>query len=1522
MSEGDGRMTRIVAQLMVAMLVPVGVAAAQGPKIVLTPTSAQFQAEARSGLTAPQTVRITNGGSGIVAGLSQSIVYTAGQPSGWLTATLSGPSAPATLTLRANASATLQAGTYTATVAIKALNPKGGSPNFVVTFVVRTATTTTQLTSSPNPSLPGQSVAFTATVSSPSGTPSGTVQLVGSNGSALATGTLDAQGVVRFTIATLTDEGAIPFGACYAGNGFFGSSCASLLTQHVEKYVTTVDLTSAPNPATTDQAVTFSATVSGPPGTGTPTGTVEFVVSTTLLGTAELDAQGVARLTTSILTEGNTIVGACYRGDFQFAQGCAPLVTQRVVSPVGVIAGILRDRGGTPIAGATVRLDLGVHHIIVTTASDGTYALTGIEPGTYTVQALTSFSACEDFNGSVTVAAGDHLTQNITLNCPPVAQGLVVVSGGLAPVGMAIALTPVRGGTTITAQIHPQGDYSVAVAPGEYSLTVVGLGTLCHSSGAVASFSHQREQVTTNFNVTCSPAFTLSPATYDFGPVNVGPAGQVFTLTNQSESARYVGLVSLSSDYVDVHVNLSLNTTRFFDYSLDLGDCINDRQLAPNESCAMTVVFRPQANGVRHAGLNVGDASTEITGTGDPGLQLSVSPNPYDFGTVNLGAKRTVLVTLTNHGPVAAAALPNITLGGSNASEFTRIPEVGDCGDAGMEVGGSCTLRFAFTPTSTGPKSGLITATFQSAVPGWAPGSARATLTGTGSLEAMIFLSSSKNPSVAEEDVTFTAQVTHSDGSSLSPMPVGLPITFVLSGQANRIVPLGSDGTASLKTSFKTAGAYPISVSFADDVLGTGSNSLTQLVTPLPGDPTVGRVAGTIHDRDGQPVVGVTVFLIGATVPTPKTAADGSYEMNGIPPGKYTILATKGRFCVDLNSSEFTVTAQQTTTVSLTMNCPPLLSGAVTVTGPAPGALSVQATPVRGGPSFSGPVQSDGTYSLFIGADEYNVAAVGPLRCRSSVEGIDAVHQQDLVTADLTVSCTNEIVRITPTSYDFGGVRWGQSSSPATFTVTNVTEQPLLFGHFGYGIGVISPSVLNCNGLNCNFNDQTYEFVTTGGNCSADMSLAAGASCSFDVRFTPLLSGVQNGTVEVCTSCTTVGLHQTVVQATLAAHARDAEATLALSPGSFDFGAVPVNTSSKTKQLVAVNTGPDASGPISVSLTGADAADFALAGKCEGATLAGSSGESCQVDVTFTPHGFGPRTATVTITGTPGGTSSATLTGTGDGRLTIGPTAQDFGTVPIYNTSVVREFTVTNSSQASVVIQSVGVSGPKSIGFNLPDADGPGCLGANLGPQESCTVGIDFGPSVIGPRSGTLTVTDFAGHQASAALVAEGTDQPVLQVRPLLWDFGTVEVGQSSARVAFTVTNTAGAHSILLETFSVTGPGAADYVLDRGSCNLASLDPGANCTIYVTFKPPTSGQRSATITVAGGYDPSGSWTGSATVNGTGFIHSPVEHHAGRIRFRKRGPGDDEQSRDVHHPEKRRRREHHACRSHTVGPRCR
>ena len=186
------------------------------------------------------------------------------------------------------------------------------------------AATTTTLSSAVNPSLYGQSVQLSATVSAASGTPAGRV--VFDNGTrALGTATLVA-GVANLAVATLP-AGTAAITAVYKGNAAFAASTSTLLTQVVEQTVTSTSLVSSPSPSADGQAVRLTATVSSP--AATPAGSVIFENGTKALGTVVL-AGGVASLAITTLAVGTASVTAAYKGSAAFAASTSAPVSQAV----------------------------------------------------------------------------------------------------------------------------------------------------------------------------------------------------------------------------------------------------------------------------------------------------------------------------------------------------------------------------------------------------------------------------------------------------------------------------------------------------------------------------------------------------------------------------------------------------------------------------------------------------------------------------------------------------------------------------------------------------------------------------------------------------------------------------------------------------------------------------------------------------------------------------------------------------------------------------------------------------------------------------------------------------------------------------------------------------------------------------------------------------------------------------------------------------------------------------------------
>ncbi len=149
-----------------------------------------------------------------------------------------------------------------------------GSTSSIATHTVNQVATTTAITSdTPDPSVVGQVVTFSYTVSAVppgAGTPTGDVTV--SNGSQECTGTVAAG---NCTI-TFSAPGTTNFTATYEGDTNYSGSTSSIAAHTVNQAATTTTITSdTPDPSVVGQVVTFSYTVSVvPPGAGTPTGNV------------------------------------------------------------------------------------------------------------------------------------------------------------------------------------------------------------------------------------------------------------------------------------------------------------------------------------------------------------------------------------------------------------------------------------------------------------------------------------------------------------------------------------------------------------------------------------------------------------------------------------------------------------------------------------------------------------------------------------------------------------------------------------------------------------------------------------------------------------------------------------------------------------------------------------------------------------------------------------------------------------------------------------------------------------------------------------------------------------------------------------------------------------------------------------------------------------------------------------------------------------------------------------------------
>jgi hypothetical protein len=224
------------------------------------------------------------------------------------------------------------------------------------------------LRSSLNPSIYGQNVTFTATVTSSGGVPSGTVTFSDSS-LPLGTGAL-RNGVATFTIGTLS-AGIHPVSAAYSGDARHTKAASSPLNQTVNKVQTSTVLSSAPNPSRLGQAVIFRATVSSSSG-GSPTGIVTLLDDTRMLGQSPIK-RGIARLTVPNLASGPHNITASYGGNSNFAASVSPVVVQTV-------AGLV-----TPTVALTVNPNIAIVGATVTFRATVRYPGGPVPTGTITI---------------------------------------------------------------------------------------------------------------------------------------------------------------------------------------------------------------------------------------------------------------------------------------------------------------------------------------------------------------------------------------------------------------------------------------------------------------------------------------------------------------------------------------------------------------------------------------------------------------------------------------------------------------------------------------------------------------------------------------------------------------------------------------------------------------------------------------------------------------------------------------------------------------------------------------------------------------------------------------------------------------------------------------------------------------------------------------------------------------------------------------------------------------------------------
>ncbi len=193
------------------------------------------------------------------------------------------------------------------------LNDPSASPVAVETVTSdATVPTTTSIALSQATSTIESAVTLTATVVAPGASvPGGEVDFF-LNDFKLGSGELDATGQATLTSSSMP-VGVNQIYAVYRGNSTYETSMSPNATETVNLNSSVISLTTSAAGASYGQAVTFTATVAVPDGIAT--GKVHFYFGSSDVGSAYLNAAGVATLTLSNLDPQTADVTATYSGD-------------------------------------------------------------------------------------------------------------------------------------------------------------------------------------------------------------------------------------------------------------------------------------------------------------------------------------------------------------------------------------------------------------------------------------------------------------------------------------------------------------------------------------------------------------------------------------------------------------------------------------------------------------------------------------------------------------------------------------------------------------------------------------------------------------------------------------------------------------------------------------------------------------------------------------------------------------------------------------------------------------------------------------------------------------------------------------------------------------------------------------------------------------------------------------------------------------------------------------------------------
>ncbi len=165
--------------------------------------------------------------------------------------------------------------------------------------------------------------------------------------------------------------------------------------------------------------------------------------------------------------------------------------------------------------------------------------------------------------------------------------------------------------------------------------------------------------------------------------------------------------------------------------------------------------------------------------------------------------------------------------------------------------------------------------------------------------------------------------------------------------------------------------------------------------------------------------------------------------------------------------------------------------------------------------------------------------------------------------------------------------------------------------------------------------------------------------------------------------------------------------------------------------------------------------------------------------------------------------------------------------------------------------------------------------GLTFGPDGDLYVADETNDAVLRYNG---TTGDFISIFASGSNLTSPRDaifspipEPNIIISPTPYDFGNVNIGNTSSPQTFTISNT-GDSDLIIYNIDLTGTDPTEFAIQNDYCSAQIIPPAGNCTVDAVFLPTLEGAKSANLSIPS--DDPDTPTLDTPLSGTGIGPAP------------------------------------------------